>query len=490
MQADVLPLSHCRVPAEPLDPGDVVPMPRARVDGAGGTLSVAVPRILLTATLRWPIAARLAIAFGNLGCRVEVACPRGHPATHTRAVRRVHVYATVRPLESLREAIAAASPDLVIPCDDSAAVHLAELHRQSVLPGAGNDAMCALLLRSLGDPQACALATARGRFMQLAAGEGVRVPPTDIVNSANDLLALLAQRPMPQVLKIDSTWGGLGVAIVRNRDEARRLFDQMASRPRLRTALVRMLLDRDPSHLLSCLKAAPRTVTMQAFVPGTPANRAVACWQGQVLAGISVAAVRTRDRTGPATVVEVIDNAEMAEAARRLVKRLGLSGLWGIDFVLDATTGAAYTIEMNPRATPICHLPLGPGRDLVAALVTRLTGVAPALPTRPIAHERIAMFPGEWERDPASLHLQADHHDVPWDEPALVRDGIDRPWCERGLLARLWGRLRPLLRAASRRGSAVGPATPMPVCVSEQTLPQARTTTDSSSLSRPTGPST
>jgi hypothetical protein len=74
-----------------------------------------------------------------------------HPATHTHAVRRVHAYSTLRPLVSLGEAIAAASPDLVIPCDDSAAVHLGELYRHAARSGAGHDALRALLLRSLGE---------------------------------------------------------------------------------------------------------------------------------------------------------------------------------------------------------------------------------------------------------------------------------------------------------------------------------------------------
>ncbi len=75
----------------------------------------AAPGILLTATLRWPIAARLAIAFANMGCRVEAVCPRQHPVTRTRAIRRIYPYAvkylassalagkkSVRPLDRCR----------------------------------------------------------------------------------------------------------------------------------------------------------------------------------------------------------------------------------------------------------------------------------------------------------------------------------------------------------------------------------------------------
>ena len=392
------------------------------------------------------------MAFAALGCHVEVLCARGHPATHVGAVERIHLASALRPAATLRAAIAMARPDLVIPCDDGAAVQLAELHRHSRGLEAAGAALDALLRSSLGDPQACLLATARGLLLQLASAQGIRIPHTEVIPDAAALSAALSKRTLPAVLKIDSTWGGLGVAIVHERAQAQRGFARMSMHPPLAGALARLLLDRDLAPLLDAMKRGRRTVTLQDFIVGTPANRAVACRQGRVLAGTSVVAVHTQDRTGPATVVRVIDNPEMTEAARRLVARLGLSGLWGIDFVLAASTGAAYMIEMNPRATPICHLPLGPGHDLPAALVSSWTGGAPVARLRAIPGRTVAIFPGEWERDPASPHLRDDWHDIPWDEPDLVRDGIGLPWHERGLVARAWAALRP------RRVAAPAPA--------------------------------
>lgn len=408
-----------------------------------GPQTAAVPAILLTATLRWPIAARLAIAFADMGCNVEAVCPRQHPVARTRAIRKTYPYSAVGPLASLRAAIVSAAPDLVIPCDDNAAVHLNQLYLSTTGDDPASNALKVLLSRSLGTPAACALATARGDFMALAAAEGVRIPRTCIARTPAELAAWLAQHRLPCVIKIDSTWGGQGVAIVRSHEEARRAFVQMASRPSLRHALARLLLDRDLSPILNVLKGAKRTVTLQEFIVGSPANRAVACWQGQVLAGNSVEAIQTQHATGPATVVRVIDNTEMNETAQKLVRRLGLSGLWGIDFVLEAGTGAAHMIELNPRATPISHLALGDGHNLPAALIGRFTGALPPLPPNTIVQDVIALFPGEWRRDPASPHLTCAHHDIPWDEPGLVQDCIARPWSERGWIARLWAMLRP-----------------------------------------------
>ena len=137
-------------------------------------------------------------------------------------------------------------------------------------------------------------------------------------------------------------------------------------------------------------------------------------------------------------MARVIDNPEMLEAASRVVRSLGCSGLVGFDFMLEAATGAAHMIEMNPRVTPICTVRLGPGRDLVEALLARY--VDRPVNERPAVTERdmIVYFPHTWRQDPHNAYLQAGYHDVPWEEPALVRALMqpelrDRYWFTRGL---------------------------------------------------------
>jgi hypothetical protein len=405
--------------------------------------TVLAPRILLAATLRWPIAARLAIAFRNLGCDVSAICPTQHPVCRIRTLGRAYHYPLLAPLAALKRAIDAAGPDLVVPCDDQAAIHLHELYLQSGVGMEGTDAMRALILRSLGVPDACAMATARGELMALASEEGLRIPVTSVVESSTELAGWLQIYGFPAVLKLDGTWGGQGVEIVRNFDEALAAFERMVSRPRILTSVVRLLLDRNPSPIIEALRAAPRVVTVQQFIDGASANRAVACWQGEVLAGISVEAIHTQHASGPATVVRVLDHPEMSAAVARLARRLRISGMWGADFVLSRSDpGVAYLIEVNPRATPVCHLPLGAGRDLPAALVATLQGRSHAIARPGISHEIIALFPGEFQRDPASRHLRLDYHDVPLEESELVREGLDRPWSERGILARARAQLR------------------------------------------------
>jgi predicted ATP-grasp superfamily ATP-dependent carboligase len=162
-------------------------------------------------------------------------------------------------------------------------------------------------------------------------------------------------------------------------------------------------------------------MSVQGYVDGWPANIGVACWQGEVLAATCAEAVATTSATGPSTVARLIDNPEMIDSATRIVKALGLSGMIGFDFMIEAATGAAYLIEMNPRNTPICAIRLGHGRDLAEALVARISGRP--VRERPPRTERdiVVFFPDTWREDPASHFLHSGYHDVPWEQPDLVR---------------------------------------------------------------------
>jgi len=89
--------------------------------------------------------------------------------------------------------------------------------------------------------------------------------------------------------------------------------------------------------------------------------------------------------------------------------------------MLEADTGNAYLIEINPRSTQVGHLTLGHGRDLPAALYAAVSEQAVQPAPKLTEKDTIALFPHEWLRDPGSVFLQSGYHDVPWGEPELVR---------------------------------------------------------------------
>jgi hypothetical protein len=133
-------------------------------------------------------------------------------------------------------------------------------------------------------------------------------------------------------------------------------------------------------------------------------------------ANVNNRALGTQGPTGASTIVEAIDHAEMSAAAASLAERLELSGFHGLDFILD-DDGAASLIELNPRATQVCHLRIGCGDSLVDALVGNEASDRIAA-----AGTTIALFPQAWSADPTNALLRTAAHDVPWEEPELLHE--------------------------------------------------------------------
>jgi hypothetical protein len=389
------------------------------------------PMVLVATTTCWIPTARLAMALANAGCAVKAVCPPGHPLIKTHSVLQMHTYSGLRPLQSFANAIAATKPDLVIPGDDLAAQHLHTLYHRERSGGNANGPICRLIERSLGAPESFTVVHQRSTFIELAKEEGIRVPETAVITDIHDLEEWGARIGFPTVLKTNGSSGGVGVRIVHTLKEAKRSFRTLKAPPILARALKRALFDRDNTLIWSSLLRRRFVVNAQAFVAGSEATSAIACWKGAVLAELHFEVLRKDRSNGAATVVRLVQNNEMSTVAETMVRRLNLSGLHGFDFILEAQTGIAHLIEINPRTTQVGHLRLGPGRDLPAALYSAISGEDLQATPKVTDKETIALFPREWLRDPTSTFLRSGYHDVPWEEPELVREcvrGRQKQW--------------------------------------------------------------
>jgi len=384
-------------------------------------------KVMLVTTCRWYSAARLAIAFKTSGCGVEVVCPPGHPVERTSAVLHQYIYRALFPLYSIRSAIELARPALVIPCDDLATAHLHALHALTLQEGAGADELRLLMEKSLGDPAMYSVIDSRSSTLELAREEGVHVPETARIDSMEMLREWLMKHGFPSMLKSDGTSGGVGVKTIHNFADAATCYAKLAAPPLLARAAKRAIVDRDLTLILPCVLRKKSVVNVQKFVAGREATSTVACWKGKLLASIHLEVLRTPRVKGPASVVGRIQNPGISRAVEIMASRLGLSGLYGFDFILEEGSDTPYLIEINPRATQTCHLALGPQQDPTAALFAALTG-APDNARKLTDKQVIALFPQEWQSNPASPFLRTGYHDVPWEEPELVRQCIaERP---------------------------------------------------------------
>jgi ATP-grasp domain len=392
-------------------------------------------KTLIASTNWWPLAARLTTAFGASGARVGVICPRGSPMLSVSSVREAFKYDALSPTQALAGAMRAMKPDLVVPCDDRALGHLHALHAS--LPA--GDGLRRLIERSLGDPAGYAAVRSRAQALKLAVQDGSLEPGSRELRSEADVREWCVNRPFPAVIKADGTWGGAGVEIVNSLPSALAAFRRM-SRPLATWRVAKFLLsNRDPFPLRGWLDRTRPGVIGQDFVKGRAANIMVACWQGEVLASVGAVALETTKDVGAATIVRLTSHPEMEAVAARLVRRLGMSGFCGLDFILEDGSGKAFMIELNPRATQLGHLPFGPTGSLVAVLLARLRGETPLAVTGPRIAElgTVAFFPQAWLADADSPLRALAYADVPWQEPALVAELLRRPWDVRSPLARL-----------------------------------------------------
>jgi glutathione synthase/RimK-type ligase-like ATP-grasp enzyme len=283
-----------------------------------------------------------------------------------------------------------------------------------------------LIEASLGDPTGFPFARENSRFIEIAQSAGVRCPETVILRDDNALHGELAAVPFPAIVKADRSHGGLGVRLVKNIDDARAAIGALATLFGRRSTMGYLIGERAASTIFGSLSRRRRTVCLQRYIVGRPANRAVLCYKGQVLAGISVEALDTEYEFGPASIVRVIDHLEMALAAETLVRRLGLSGFIGFDFALDPES-RAWLLEMNARVTPTCHICAADGTNLPAALLQFFRiGESGVQSARGSIEKPIVLFPHGvmHRRSCSSLIYDSSEHDVPWDEPELVYASI------------------------------------------------------------------
>jgi len=392
--------------------------------------------------------ARVAIELAKAACDVSVLCPfPGHPAHKIRAVSQTYRYSSSRPIASLLTAIESSRPDIIVPCDDLGVQDLHQLYVMAKKEGSAK--IAALVESSLGPNDSFSIVSSRYELLRMAAENGVLTPRTCVIRDIEDLRCNSAISTFPCVLKADGTWGGSGVRIAGDRKEAERIFVELGRRRGAFWTLKQLVTSRSRSSIFFSWRRRPQlSMIAQSYIQGRPANCAVVCWKGRVLAGIGVDVISSQGIKGPAIVVRPIDRREMMHAAELLAGRLKLTGFFGLDFMIESESNLIYLIEMNPRCTPLCHLQLGQGKDLVGALTAALQRSSCRNLPPITASKTIAYFPQA--QTCQSRFLQSSFNDIPEGERGLVEDLL-HPWSDRGLVGRLLDRIRQSAQSDSLR---------------------------------------
>lgn len=383
------------------------------------------PKALVVSVQPYLFSARLVLGLREVGFLPAVISPRRHPIHRLRhpapyfslGVAGANSFGPFGARSRIASAIEKFAPDVVVACDDQATMLL---HR---VAQAAEGPVRRVIERSLGPMAAYPLLESRTRQVRLAAGLGIPTPPSAEVTGSRSLARAVRDVRVPAFLKRDMTWAGQGVKRITHQRDAELVWHELSYSHSMLAALknVRMTGWR---YAMAGVRRERPLVHMQKEIYGLPANRAVFCKDGEVLAGLSVVALRTSSRTGPASVLRTAHEKEMSWAADVLVRELGLSGLVGFDFIL-AERGGAHFLEINARATPACSLVMPDSPDLLASLFELVAGRQCA-PPRSAKAETVALFPDEMLRDKASDFLRTAYHDVPADEPGLVEFGMEQ----------------------------------------------------------------
>jgi ATP-grasp domain len=385
-------------------------------------------RILVVISERWELGARFAAELGRAGFSVGVLSPSGNLARHSISPDAHYLWRSWARERSLISAIEDWRPQFLLCADDhSVRTLLRVFNLECNSRDQSRRKICELIDYSVGNPGAFAF-TEKSEFMALASSLGVRCPKTMLAADEQVLNGALATWTLPAVIKKDGEFGGMGVRIVRTRQEARQSFIEMRMSTRWPRRLKRTLGRARLEGISQRISRRAPNITLQEYISGRPATRAIVCWKGETLAGISAEVLEVAHETGPATVVRIIEHAEMTAFSRILARRLGITGFLGFDFIIDPE-GRPWLLEVNPRITPICHIVYGV--DLIGALYARLADACVPRFRAPVGQAEIALFPHELLRDSSSKRLQTCFHDVPWGEPALVRaclKGVRRPY--------------------------------------------------------------
>jgi hypothetical protein len=309
-----------------------------------------------------------------------------------------------------------------------------------------------LIERSLGPADSFPLAVSRFELLSKAAEWGIRVPRTHRIASSEDLKRWHEQVAPTAVLKVDGESGGNGVRMSRSLNDSLEAWQAFRKPCSSFAAWKRLVIDRDPLALFSRQKTL-RDVTAQQFIEGRPANAMMACWKGRMLAVVCVTVVATQGATGASTVVRVIQNEEMTQAAEKVSAGLNLTGFYGLDFILEAASGGAanspaYLIEMNPRTTQLGHIELPGQGSLAAHFNAAMRGEDQAQITNPISKPTIALFPQAlMAGDMTRPYIDASYHDMPSNDTKLLKELLQKSWPQRQWLARLYHAVQPMDRS-------------------------------------------
>jgi glutathione synthase/RimK-type ligase-like ATP-grasp enzyme len=223
---------------------------------------------------------------------------------------------------------------------------------------------------------------------------GIPVPDFRVVRGRNETIRKEWREPF--VVKMDESFNGLGVRIVKSAEEQSALDEVLEARP--------IVLQR--------YVAGPVGTTSVLYEHGVPK-----CWFSCLVRRTWPSAVSA------STALQPFWRSEIESILTRLGEITGFHGLCGVDWVVDARRGSLYVLEMNARPTPGLHVSPIAGVCFSRAIAEMLNGNASVQRPADTPGGLYRLFPQNLFPAIADRNFSEflrTWQDAPWTDPMLL----------------------------------------------------------------------
>lgn len=361
-----------------------------------------MPRALLVLLSgAWMGVTRLPAALVRAGWQVASLCPPECYLAHSRYAGRLELFnQSEYALADLAKAVNEFRPDVLIPgCEATVRwFQRIALASSDQTLSEKTRVMQSCVRKALGHVKTYD-ATLSKTMLQKAAGElGLRVPAQQPARGVQEALVAASQIGYPIVLKGEHGFAGHQVRICETESALLRGYQALAS------------------------AGKGQHIDAQQYICGDIAMCAGVAHEGRLLNSVFALKLETYPLpTSPCSVLQYADCPKASQMLSALVRHFGFNGFCSCDYILEAETNLVYLLEFNPRPVPLTALGHLNAHDLCLSYAHVFDQKPLAAETQPERQSVVALFPNEWLRDAQSSYLSNAYHDVPWDDPPLLR---------------------------------------------------------------------
>jgi hypothetical protein len=382
-----------------------------------------VKKVLIVAlNENWTGISRLPSGLDRAGFDVYAICPKKSFLAHTKFLKKAVLYPTFTYSRSkliylwIVAGILYFKPDLLIPGDEDTILALQNLSN-SLEKNPFFGKISILIRKSLTPKSFDSIVLSKSDFQEKCREWGLRTPRNLVLDNVE--MALVSAREMgyPVVLKHDSGYGGSGVFICQTETDIKNHFDIIQKESVLKK--IRVILKN--TFFISIFNNDSK-ISLQQYIDGRVGQSPFCAESGVVFGFNPMLRLHTYPgKTGPASVSQGFENPDIEYFVKTVAKKLNYTGFGSLEYMIDEKTKQLFIIELNPRPTPTCHISSQyVTNDLCDVFYKGLNSIF-LEDRKTFVPYTVAMFPGEKKRDPYSPYLTENYHDIPLNDPLLLK---------------------------------------------------------------------